>query len=440
MTPGAAMNHWVATILSAGGAGGWLPLRSTLFWITDNGGTMGNLSHPLVFTNLTLDGGCPAGLTDFHYFPPRQSDGHGWDATHDAIIQVSSGASGDPEFCSVLETGCIIQHWRGEMVKSCIGSGGRNTTFQTINCEFLDGNASGLNVTFAQTATGCVFSNLVKTVEFDQHYATSPSVFSNLWWTNIVTNPFSIVGARANAPSQPILITGGTNYGIANISQYTLSPGCNITWSNVVFHGPSMGIAITAAGLQPNDGSASGVSNIVVTGCAFNDTFLPIGLIGGIAVQDVTVSNCTSASPYKFIAASGPVRGMVFSGNSGGMPFGDCRGITGGSFPLAQTNGFAPVALTDTVGLTNVAFYYQGGQFTLSTTVTNSLFYIDSSYAALFPAGASMVLSNAGPNTAPLLSAGQPLILLGVGAAVTEYWVNGAWTTNAGAPGRSRAR
>jgi hypothetical protein len=411
-------------------------LRSTLFWITDNGGTMGNLGYPLVFSNLVMDGGVlpGTGLTpDYTYFPPSQSNGHGWDPTHDAVIQVGSGASGSPQFCSLIFTGCTAHGWRGEMWKSTIGSGGTNTAITVAGCAFYDGCASALNFTFAQTVTGCAFTNLVKVVEFDQHYATLPSLFSNLWWTNIVSNPFSIVGANTNAASQPILICGGTNWGIANFNQYTMSPAANVTFSNLTFHGPALGIAFTGVGLQPSDGSASSITNIVIESCAFNDTYTPI-YMDGYPVIGATIQNCTYApqTGNAFTVNLGPgyKSGVVFSGNSGGGPFGHWDGVTAGSFPLMQTNGFTPVQITDSVGVTNSYFYYNGGQLSVSA-LTNSLIYLDSSAGALIPAGAQIVVSNSGSASFPLSSAGQQIISLPAGQAVTEYWQSNQWSTNA---------
>jgi hypothetical protein len=410
-------------------------LRSTLFWITDNGGTMGNLSYPLVFQNLVMDGGVlpGTGLTpSYVYFPPSQANGDGWDPNHDAIIQVNSGASGSPQFCSVIATGCTAHGWRGEMFKSTIGSGGTNTAIQVTGCAFYDGCASAINFTFAQTVTGCWFTNLVKVVEFDQHYATSPSLFSNLFWTNIVSNPFSIVGANTNNVSQAILICGGTNWGIPSFNQYTMSPAANVTFSNLTLHGSgASGIVFTGVGLQPSDGSASSITNITVTGCAFNDTYAPI-YMDGYPVIGAVIQNCTytPTTGNAFTGTLGQYKSaIVFSGNSGNGPFGNWSSVSGGSFPLMQTNGFAPYQITDGVGVTNSYFYYNGGQLSVNA-LTNSLIYLDSSLGALIPAGAQIVVSNAGSAAFPLSSAGQALITMEPGAAVTENWLNGGWTTN----------
>ena len=50
--------------------------------VTNNG--------PLIFDSLTLDGGVQQGLTSYHYWPARTTDGDGWDVTHDAVIDMGS--------------------------------------------------------------------------------------------------------------------------------------------------------------------------------------------------------------------------------------------------------------------------------------------------------------------------------------------------------------
>jgi len=430
---GAGVNHPCAGM--PGGFAAIDLMRSTLFWITDVSGTMANLSAPLVFTNLDMDGGVMpgTGLQAHNYFPPQQIDGQGWDPNHDAIIQVNSGASGNPQFCSVIITNCSFHGWRGEMVKSGIGSGGTNTAIKIWGSSFYDGNASGINFTFTMDVQGCNFTNLVKTVEFDQHYATAGSLFSNLFWTNIVSNPFSIVGSILGTPPQPVMICGGTNYGISDTSQYTLSPGENITYSNLTLFGPATGFRFTGIGLQPSDGSASYISNIVITGITGNDTFEMFSF-DGYPAMNVKVSNCTGASSYYFAEAAGFKSNITFTGCSHPLSIASSVGITSGNYFLVDTNNnFLYIPIVDNVGKSNLVQYIEGPLWSLQPNAAGCVYAARDDDAALIPAGAQLRQRNDGTQSCQYYFSNTRTTIpatIAPAAILTAFWSGSAWSTN----------
>jgi hypothetical protein len=426
---GAGMNHRVSVMTPAAEAP-YLPFRGSLFWCT---GPVTNSQYPLVFNNLTFDGGLTNGLQSYNYWTLNQANGDGWDTSHDAVMDWSPGVDQMHQY--KLFENCVFQHWRGEILKSSVASGGTNTFIVITNCTFTDGNASAFNLTFGHDIEGCTFSHLVKVLEFYQSYALTNCTFANNVWTNIVGNAFSIVGSVQNVISQPYLMANNDCTGIPNFDQITFSPAENVTISNNVFRGQSIGIAFTGVGLQPSDGTASYNSNIVITANNFNDTFLPI-YMDGYPAMNVTVSKNTSAGTSRFASGSAYKMNIVFKGNTGAVL--DSTGITAGNYFFDDvSDNLTPGSQdNDLVGITN-ALIYAAGRHHKFYTPTNAVYFLDMSNPNLIPVGATMLVERAagqfaGPATIPVYAsanlAGAP-VQLATGQSATFYWTNGAWLT-----------
>lgn len=206
----------------------YVPCRGFLFWCV---GPVTNSQYPLIFENLTFDGGVTSGLQDYTYWILRQGNGEGWDITHGAVMDYATGDVQMHQSKSFVN--CVFQHWRGEILKSTVGRGGTNTFIWATNCTFYDGNASAWNFTFAHHIEHCGFSNLVKVLEFYEDYGQSPSVLENCVWTNC-GNAFTIVGATTN--HSPPLYTIQNNIMDGSGVHITFSPAQNVVVRSNTFH------------------------------------------------------------------------------------------------------------------------------------------------------------------------------------------------------------
>ena len=95
-------------------------------WILNNGfvqrgvifGCVGPVTnnYPLVFRNLSFNGGVPVGNLNYGTGPADPVTGGGWDITHDAVVDM-----GEPPYhTNKFFINCSFEHWRGEMVKSVV--------------------------------------------------------------------------------------------------------------------------------------------------------------------------------------------------------------------------------------------------------------------------------------------------------------------------------
>ena len=149
---------------------------------------------PLIFENLTMDGGVTQGRQNFRGFPARTTDGAGWDVTHDAVMDTGNA----PLHRFKAFRNCSFLHWRGEMLKSV--SDWNAGFVEVTGCRFKDGNASAFNLSFSHRIDGCRFSQLDMAMEFYEGRMESPSVFENSTVSD-VRGDLVIVGALTNHPA-----------------------------------------------------------------------------------------------------------------------------------------------------------------------------------------------------------------------------------------------
>ncbi len=112
---GAGMEHYVNSSLAwiSPQYAPYVPMRDTLIFCA---GPVANSQYPLIFQNLTLDGGLTNGLQSYNYWTPIQATGDGWDTTHHAVADWNPFPA-TPQMNQMKEfINCNFQHWRGEML------------------------------------------------------------------------------------------------------------------------------------------------------------------------------------------------------------------------------------------------------------------------------------------------------------------------------------
>ena len=109
------MGQGTATLTSASGwkRFGSSGYRGTLFTVLQ---TLTN-NYPLIFTNLTLDGGITNGNIHNEGSPIDPTTGIGWDSSHHWLLTEGVATSGG-YLNRIVMLNCTVQHWRGESMES----------------------------------------------------------------------------------------------------------------------------------------------------------------------------------------------------------------------------------------------------------------------------------------------------------------------------------
>lgn len=437
---GAGMNHVFNDTTVYGGYGHFNPLRGTLLQLL---GPITNSQYPLVFKNLTFDGGLTNGLQNYNYFTLIEASGEGWDASHDVLLDINPNWANQQMHQMKIFTNCVFQHWRGEMLKNVTSNaGGTNTFIEFANCLFQDGNASAINLYFGQYIHGCTFRDLVKVEEYYQSHATLPSLFENNIWTNIISSAFSIVGSTTNFNPPSYTFRNNVFYGAAGYNQIHFAPAENIFIISNIFQGQAYGIVFSSTGVQPTDGTASIISNIVVACNQFNYSAVPI-LMDGYPVSSVLISNNTSKATGAAFASltAGWKTNIIFAANTSAGWL-DARPVQAGSFPFdTGDNQFAPIWWDNGAYNAINPISYGAGRMHMITRAT-SKFYLDDTQPSLIPPGASLTISNSDVTPALIYTAGKtyltfssgPSISLLPGQSASCTWTNGFWRRNISPP------
>lgn len=397
---GAGMEHIVypdtpLTVISSGYAP-YLPMRDTLIWCA---GPVQNNGLPLVFQNLTFDGGVQQGAQDYNYWTLIQGNGEGWDTSHHAIADWDGYDSFQMNMLKVF-TNCVFQHWRGEMLIGWTGNM-PGAKIDIADCTFYDGNATADNMYYGQHIHGCTFNQIEKVTEYYQYNGDSPTIFEDNIITNIAGNGLVINGATTHVIPPYYTIRNNTFYGTLNVADILFTPACNVVITNNQFYQPAIGISFTGLGLQPSDGTAAVMSNIVIVANDFHDTSLPIWS-DGYPVEDVTVANNLSANLGQFaFAVGGWKTNWVFSNNtsSGYM---DSSAVQAGSYFIDGTSdNMGWFGYNDYIGQTNWISYGNGSKHMITQATPNSVLAFGSD-SNLLPPGAVIKVYNMTSLTVPL--------------------------------------
>jgi PKD repeat protein len=441
---GAGMEHLVGSSLSwiSPNYAPYVPMRDTLVFCQ---GPVQNSQYPLVFENLTFDGGLTNGMQSYDYWTPIQADGDGWDTTHHAVAD-SGGVNNvggklvqwQMNQLKVFND-CIFQHWRGEML-ICWTGDITNAMNEMLNCTFQDGNATADNMYYGQVVSNCVFNGLGKVMEYYEGNASLPTIFEDNVCSNIAAGnhyELTIVGAVTNEPVPSFSILNNVfshSPGMSGDLQF--SPAANVTVAGNSFDAP---VVFTSAGVQPSDGSAIPVmTNFVFL---FNTNLTLYA--DGYPISDVLVASNQSL----FISIGGGWKDNWTLQNNVGLGV-DGRydlmnsAIGAGHYPFDATNNvwYMPNTPPDggDYGATNYISYGNGRTHILKNQdkFTNEVFYLDDTKPNLIPVGAELDVpihtwqhDNITNFYTSAVSPGSPLTLTN-GTTSTFYWSGEAWVTN----------
>jgi hypothetical protein len=395
---GAGMEHDLNNSFPYGN-GYFNPFRGEMFLTGNNaGGGIGvmNNQYPLVFENLTCDGGLTNGYCpDNQYWILTPGNGDGWDTTHHVALDFSYD-QGQMHQLKIFQN-CIFQHWRGEMLISGVGNGGTNTFICVTNCVFNDGCASGFNFTFANSIVNCVFTNLVKVLEFYQSYATQPCLFES----NVCSVPgesveFTIVGSVTNVQPQPPWYIFNNTFSL-NVGQTAiqLSPAENVVISNNDFTGSGNATAINfdSAGVQPSDGSATVCSNIDIVNNTANLSFGSLVIFAYYEQNCLISNNVLQAGALLDTWYSGfATNNLVVDNQDPGGEFSLC-GIQNGQYPqISSNNVFGSLRWDLFYPSTNEIDWCDGNNQHWDLNWTGSIWYLGTN--SLIPPNSFLSLSN----------------------------------------------
>jgi hypothetical protein len=401
--------------------------RGFLFIVPDASDT-----NPLVFENLTMDGGLQNGFYGSREQPARTDNGQGWDQTHDAFVDAGNGSRLE----NVAMINCQFQHWRGEVMKSV---GVATNGFMVIsNCVFTDNNATAMNVYPVKTTVGCLFTNMSQVEEYYQQYNTRGTCY---FMGNTVCGARGIAFNGATGKNSWYVISNNVFNPNGDMAMLT-SPGANIQFcNNSVYGGIGVALGTSSSGLAfqclnsniwINDNTFYGGTPVLISGNHY-----------GNGVTSVVVSNNVAYGDSIFGASydSTVSDNILFTKNSGSrlnnMATG-CMWFTDAgdnNFAWWHASGGSPTNIIDyTVATTfDTPYYnYNSGVYFLSTTkcvghcVVGSVLTMTNNsingYAwKVYPSADAQNNPTGSPITVP------------VGTAIKFYWNGLAWSTNTNA-------
>ncbi len=413
------------------GNGAWVlnngsALRGVLFGCV--GPVTNNVAAPLVFENLTFNGGVQIGNENLGSGPASPVDGTGWDNTHDAVVDM-----GNPPFHANQQfLNCWFAHWRGEILKSVVSL--NNGFIGVTNCAFWDGDASAFNFNWTpHVINSCLFSNLNMAMEYYVGTMQTNSYFENCVITN-TRIAIVLVGALSNYPPPFYSIISNT----ISASKYDicLGPSRNVQITGNTFQGGGIGVATDGYAYQGTDFNG----NITVENNQFNDTAYPVGICGaGVdRMVNMTVKSNTAWGCSSFATGYGWSSNVWFSQNSSLLPSPNQSGCLDSSSLVGQwfiddgSNDFLPRSdNTYPGGLTNTVSYAYGVHHQLGVGDSQSVYLLDTSLPQSIPPGAELMITNASvyPVTLYYTSStpfGNGLAMV-AGASIACEWTNNAW-------------
>ncbi len=382
---------------------------------------------PLVFDNLTMDGGTSPGQTTNSYFPASPINGAGWDPTHDAVLDIGS----PPLHQFKIFRNCTFKNWRGEMLKSV--TSGWDGFIEVTNCAFFDGNATAFNFTFSHVIEGCLFSNLVQALEFYQGYYSNACFFKNNVVTNMSHALMAINGALAGRIQPSYTIESNLFYLQGGQNGIQTTPAQNLNIIGNQFFGPGIPVPLGVAGYQ----GSSINSNILILANNFFNIYTSIEVEGAGQNSVWNVSVISNSASYTgsgsgFAHGYGWGTNVLFKGNvATGLSYGLNSSTLSGQYYVDDLSNQFPInQVGDEMGRTNTITYALGMRHALYTSVTNSVFVLDDAHPQQVPAGAQLVIGHKGKFPLRLFPStrmtGTPLVFQ-PGYEFVFQWTNGAW-------------
>jgi hypothetical protein len=423
---GAAASNTILTCCGAWQLINGAAVRGTIMQFN---GSMSNNPSPIIISNLTFDGGVATGNTSSHGFPASTVDGSGWDWTTRAVAD-----EGDvPPFVeNRIISGCIFQHWRGEVLHGDVSYWSGNDVL--TNSSILDFNADGYNFEYTHNITHCVFSNGFEALEFYEGYNSNACYFQDNLVTNITGNGLCICGALASRPgtNTPPYYFQNNLISVANGNAVETSAGQNVNIISNAFVAPTfVGIALGSAGQQGNAIN----SNIWVVSNNFSGVDEPFAVegAGSDEVANVMVSNNTATGcglndgVQMFAQGYGYGTNVSFYGNAGsGLLY---SGQMSGQWYYDDLSNKFPFYAPWYGALSNVVTYAFGARQQTSASQSNSLFALDDATPWQIPPNAQMIVSNSGYAAALYTSDTVSVspIMMTNGYSATFLWTNGTW-------------
>jgi len=411
------------------GCGGWQLKGPWAYrgYLISVQGPVTNL-NPLVFDNLSMDGGVQIGRTSYTYFPADLKNGSGWDVTHDAVIDTGSAPFPQQQ----IFRNCTFRNWRGEILKSVVS--GTDAFIQVTNCAFLGGNATAFNFSFSHTIEKCVISNMVEAVEFYQGYCSNTCYFRNNLVTDMCGGLYAINGGITNHSNPEYYITNNVFYTSGNGIQ--TCPAQNLKIVNNLFIGVGGGGTAINPGIAGYQGNGGINSNIFVAFNVFSNLFYGINIegVGANRLDTMVVVSNTMYGGTAFATGYGwmtnvvvkantminPINGIADNGLCGQLYFDDPQ----------YTNSFPQHGYADYVGVTNPITYGWGRRHKITVAQTNSVFMVDDSVPSKIPQGSVISIANMSSRPVPIFFSssmvGFPTILK-PGISVTCAWTNSYW-------------
>lgn len=405
---------------------------------------------PIVFQDLTLDGGVPDGLTSNYNFPASNVTGDGWDETHGAIV-IRGGGFQAPTVSQMTWSNVLFRHWRGEMVKSNDTS--TNGNLNVFNCVFDDGNATAINIYAAQNISNCLFRQLFQVGEFYQAYATNLSYLQNCVATNISGNHWAFNGAKSN--SAPYLVRSNVFHMTAGGRNGVMTtPGANISIQGNSFIGYVSGVYAIVLGASGYQGTWCN-SNIVVAYNQFTNVNQVVQISGaggagganrveGVRVFSNVVTTTSGTLTPQLLTCNGWSRDVVFSDNqfiqTGATTDGTWRArVTSGAFgstcATIELNNLYYSPVYDLTGTNNHLSYAGGSRYEIIYAAQPaSKWALVTTNASQIPSGAQILIQNnntSGTNAVVFLNSDmtQGPVIVPHGRAATFRWTNGGWQT-----------
>jgi hypothetical protein len=411
------------------GCGAWMlktnfAFRGPMVWIN---GPVTN-DAPLIFSDMTFDGGVVQAFNAANnYWPANTADGSGWDETHDALLDIGQPLNSFKEFRN-----CLFTHWLGETLKTVSSWSGGVTVI--TNCQFIDGNASAVNLG-AHQIVSCLVSNYNFSIEFYAGYPTNASSFENSTLVNCIAG-MVMTGAETNGIMPTYTISGNTFNGCTNWS-LLMGPTRNLNFfSNIIVN--SGGI-ITGGAYQSMTGEHNANDNFYNNN--FTNVYIPFNFngSGSDCIENVLISSNIFAFCGFNGSGSGTIFNVVYLNNLETNPNGPYRlyskTLTSSSqwFKDDLSDNFLPYNSLDTTGITNTITYANGMRQQISANVANSVWVIDDTHPQQVPPGAILLITATGSYPMPLYSSasmsGTPIVLTN-GQTITYWWAHTIWATN----------
>ena len=420
------------------GCGGWKDIknygaRGQMFgWISS--ANMTN-DYPLVFTNLTLDGGVAVGNIHNISFPVSGSTGIGWDGSHHWMIFGGGGFI----VSSIVMQNCVIQHWRGEMME--MGTISPNNVLSATNCFFYDGDASCIN-NFAHNCDSCTFSNANQAEEFYRSFATNASVMANCQFYQMQAG-IALNGGFYGDPTYTIV--GNYFHSTCGNTLFT-TPACDVLFISNTVHA-AQGVSLGVAGYQDNVACVN--SNIVMAWNIFSGAQYAFGVFGSgqnLSENVYFFSNQVNGAYGIGDSFGWSTNVFVFNNTSTGTGSLN-QGQAQGQYFLDLNNQYTGEGLNSVNPTPNIFSYSQGslGTMAYNGAGTPQTFALDDTQPLKIPKGATMVISN---GTQEAYSFYTTAILKGAtvsipkGTTLTFYWQywDNAWSTNPAPPPPTNVR